>query len=341
MTKRIAINGFGRIGRVVFRILQERKRAGGADVEICAINDLTDLDTLQYLLKYDSVHGRYPGTVEVDGSNLVVDGKVIQVNSEREPGALPWADANVDVVLESTGFFADKAKASAHLAAGAKKVLISAPVGGTPPDATVCYGINTGDFTPDMQVVSTASCTTNCIAPVAKILQDNWGINKAYVTTIHSYTNDQKVLDLPHKDHRRARAAALSMIPTTTGAAKAISLVMPELKGKFDGMAIRVPTPNVSCIDLVAELGKNTTAEELNAAFKAGAEGPFKGILGYEEDPVVSVDMLGTNESSIVDAQVTKVLDGNFVKVLAWYDNEWGFANRACDLLELMTKACG
>lgn len=341
MTKRIAINGFGRIGRVVFRIIQARRAAGNTDVEICGINDLADLDTLAYLLKYDSVHGRYPGTVTVDGSKLIVDGQVIQVSSERDPGALPWGTANVDVVLESTGLFCDRVKASAHLTAGAKKVLISAPVGGTPPDATVCFGINTDDFTPDMEVVSTASCTTNCIAPVAKVLQDNWGINKAYVTTIHSYTNDQKVLDLPHKDHRRARAAALSMIPTTTGAAKAISLVMPELKGKFDGMAIRVPTPNVSCIDLVAELSKSTTAEEVNAAFRAGAEGQFKGILGFETDPVVSVDLMGTNESSIVDAQVTKVLDGNFVKVLAWYDNEWGFANRACDLLQLMTKACG
>ena len=340
MTKKIAINGFGRIGRVVLRIINERRAAGLKDYQITAINDLTDIDTLAYLLKYDSVHGRFSGTVEVDGQNLLINGERVSVTAMRNPEELPWGSENIDVVLESTGIFADKAKSMAHIRAGAKKVLISAPVSGTAPDATICFGVNTRDFTPDMEIVSTASCTTNCIAPVAKVLNDNWAINRAYVTTIHSYTNDQKVLDLPHKDKRRARAAAVSMIPTTTGAAKAISLVLPELENKFDGMAIRVPTPNVSCIDLVAELNKPTTAQELNQALKSASQDVFKGVMGYTEDPVVSIDMLGTNESSIVDAQVTKVLDGNFVKVLAWYDNEWGFANRAVDLLGLLAKAC-
>lgn len=335
----IAINGFGRIGRVVFRILQERKRAGLSDLNVVAINDLSSLDTLAHLLKYDSVHGRYTGVVSIENEALVVDGKKIAVSAERDPKNLPWRAQNVDVVLESTGMFCDRAKSMQHIDAGAKKVLISAPVGGTPPDATVCFGVNTSDFTPEMQVVSTASCTTNCIAPVARVLQDNWGIKRAFVTTVHSYTNDQKVLDLPHKDLRRARAAALSMIPTTTGAAKAIALVMPELEGKFDGMAIRVPTPTVSCIDLVAELDKNASAESVNSALRDASLGDMKGILGYTDEPLVSADMIGTNESSIVDGLVTKVLDGNLVKVLSWYDNEWGFANRACDLLKLLASA--
>lgn len=333
--KRIAINGFGRIGRAALRIIQQR-----SDLQVVAINDLADIDTLAHLLKYDSVHGRYPGKVQVEKDTLIVDGKPIKVCAEKDPTLLPWKALEVDVVLESTGHFLSRDKAAKHLEAGSKKVLISAPASGEAPDATICFGVNSEAFKPEMQVISTASCTTNCIAPVAKILNDQFGIKKASVTTVHSYTNDQSVLDLAHKDKRRARAAALSMIPTTTGAAKAVALVLPELEGKFDGMAIRVPTPNVSCIDLVAVLAKDTTAQELNAKFLEASKGVYKGVLGYTEDPVVSIDMNGTNESSIIDAGCTKVMGGNLVKVLAWYDNEWGFGNRAVDLLSLMAKAC-
>lgn len=333
--KRIAINGFGRIGRAALRIIQNRP-----DLQVVAINDLTDVDTMAYLLKYDSVHGRFPGKVSFEGNSLIVDGKSIQIFSEKDPSALPWKTLEVDVVLESTGHFLSRDKAAKHLEAGAKKVVISAPTSGEAPDATICYGVNSQVFTQDMQIVSTASCTTNCIAPIAKILNEQFGIKKASVTTIHSYTNDQQVLDLAHKDKRRARAAALSMIPTTTGAAKAVALVLPELEGKFDGMAIRVPTPNVSCIDLVAVLAKDTTVQEINSKLQEASKGVFKGIMGYTEDPVVSIDMNGTNESSIVDAGCTKVLGGNLVKILAWYDNEWGFCNRAVDLLSLLAKAC-
>src|SRR3989338_1493115 len=333
--KRIAINGFGRIGRAALRIIQNR-----SDLQVVAINDLTDIDTMAYLLKYDSVHGRFPGKIQIEKDTLIVDGKPIKICFEKDPAELPWKGLEVDVVLESTGHFLSRDKAAKHLTAGAKKVLISAPASGMAPDATICFGVNNQAFKPDMQVISTASCTTNCIAPIAKILSDNWGIKKASVTTIHSYTNDQHVLDLSHPDKRRARAAALSMIPTTTGAAKAVALVLPELEGKFDGMAIRVPTHNVSCIDLVAILNKDTTAQELNSKFKEASQGIFKGILGFEEDPVVSIDMNGTHESSIVDAACTKVLGGNMVKILAWYDNEWGFGNRAVDLLSMMAEAC-
>lgn len=333
--KRIAINGFGRIGRAALRIIQSR-----SDLQVVAINDLNPIDTLAYLFKYDSVHGRYSGKIEVEKDLLIVDGQPIKTCAERDPANLPWKGLEIDVVLECTGHFLSRDKAAKHLEAGAKKVLISAPSSGEPPDATICFGVNSEAFKPDMQVISTASCTTNCIAPVAKILNDSFGIKKASVTTIHSYTNDQHVLDLAHTDKRRARAAALSMIPTTTGAAKAVALVLPELEGKFDGMAIRVPTPNVSCIDLVAVLAKDTTVQELNAKFLEGSKGAFKGILGYTEDPVVSIDMNGTNESSIIDAGCTKVMGGNLVKILSWYDNEWGFGNRAVDLLSLMAKAC-
>ncbi|MES2504585.1 MAG: type I glyceraldehyde-3-phosphate dehydrogenase [Myxococcota bacterium] len=333
--KRIAINGFGRIGRAALRIIQERE-----DLQVVAINDLADLDTMAYLLKYDSVHGRFDGKVQVEAEGLTVNNRFIKVTHQKDPALLPWKSLNVDVVLESTGHFLSRDKAALHLEAGAKKVLISAPAHGEAPDATICYGVNHSVFTPDMQVVSTASCTTNCIAPIAKILHDNFGIKKASVTTVHSYTNDQHILDLAHKDKRRARAAALSMIPTTTGAAKAVALVLPELEGKFDGMAIRVPTPNVSCIDLVAVLSKDTSAAELNAKFQEASRTYLKGILGYTEDPVVSVDMNGTKESSIVDAGCTKVMGGNLVKILSWYDNEWGFGNRAVDLLSLLAKAC-
>lgn len=333
--KRIAINGFGRIGRVAFRIIKNR-----SDIEVVAINDLSPPDHLAYLLKYDSVHGRFPGKVEFNAEGFVVDGKLIHVSAEKDPANLPWKSLEIDVVLESTGHFQCKDKSSVHCKAGAKKVLITAPTSGVAPDATICYGVNNQVYNPSMEVVSTASCTTNCIAPVAKILNDSFGIEKASVTTIHSYTKDQHLLDSAHKDKRRSRAAAVSMIPTTTGAAKAVALVLPELAGKFDGMAIRVPTPNVSCIDLVAVLKKNTSVEEVNAKFKEASHAVFKGILGFEEDPVVSIDMVGTNESSIVDAGCTRVLGGNMVKIISWYDNEWGFGNRAVDLLSMMAKSC-
>lgn len=340
MTKRIAINGFGRIGRVAFRIIQERIEAGETDLEVVAINDLTNPATLAHLLKYDSVHRTFGADVKVEGDTLFVNGRGIRVYAEKDPANLPWGEHNVDVVLESTGHFLGKDTAGKHVQAGAKKALISAPYKGEAPDATVCFGINNADFTPEMTVVSTASCTTNCLVPVAKVLQDSFGIERALVTTVHSYTNDQRILDLPHSDLRRARAAAVSMIPTTTGAAKAVSLVLPELKGKFDGMAIRVPTPDVSVIDLVCTVEKDTSAEEVNAALKAAADGPLKGVLGFTLEPLVSTDFIGTRESSIVDGPSTIVLDKRFVKVLAWYDNEWGFTNRAVDVLEMMAKAC-
>lgn len=340
MAKKIAINGFGRIGRAALRIIEERISAQQTDIQVVAINDPSPVGTLAHLLKYDSVHGRFKGQIAASEKSIEVNGRKIDVFHTREPSTIPWKDQDVDVVLESSGKFLSKDDAELHIQAGAKKVLISAPYQGTPPDATICYGINHEQFKPNMTVVSTASCTTNCIVPVAKVLHEKFGIVKASVTTIHSYTNDQNVLDMSHKDMRRARAAALSMIPTTTGAAKAVELVLPELKGKFDGMAMRVPTPNVSCIDLVALLGKNTTAEEVNAVLQQASNGALKGIMGYCTDPVVSVDMNGTQESSIVDARCTRVLDGNFVKILAWYDNEWGFTNRAVDVLQLMARAC-
>jgi glyceraldehyde 3-phosphate dehydrogenase len=340
MTKRIAINGFGRIGRVAFRIMLERQKQGDTSLEVVAINDLTSAETLGHLLKYDSVHGRIDADVHVDGDTIVVNGKPIKVYAERDPGKLPWKTHEVDVVIESSGVFTSKDDCLKHVAAGAKKVLLTAPYKGTPPDATICYGVNTGDFKPDMQVISTASCTTNCLAPVAKVLMDNWGIESAFVTTVHSYTNDQRILDLPHSDMRRARAAAVNMIPTTTGAAKAVALVLPELKGKFDGMAVRVPTPNVSLIDLTANLSKPTTKDELKAALKAASAGAFKGVMGYTDEELVSTDFLRTRESSYVDGPSTAVLGGNFVKVLSWYDNEWGFTNRAIDLAGLLAKSC-
>jgi glyceraldehyde 3-phosphate dehydrogenase len=339
MTKRIAINGFGRIGRAAYRIIHERRAAGETDLEVVGINDLTDVGTLAHLLKYDSCHRRFGADVATDGDAIVVDGKKVSVTSERDPKALPWKDLEVDVVLESTGAFRGRDKLAWHLEAGAKKVVLSAPAKGEAPDATVCFGINNDDFKDDMQVVSTASCTTNCLAPVAKVLNDSFGIEKALVTTVHSYTNDQRILDLPHKDLRRARAAAMSMIPTTTGAAKALALVLPEMEGKFDGMAIRVPTPDVSLIDLVVQLKTNTTAEEVNAKLKDAANGAMDRILGFSDEPLVSVDYMGTSESSIVDGLSTKVIGGNMVKILSWYDNEWGFTHRAIDLLGLVGKS--
>ena len=340
MTKRIAINGFGRIGRVAFRIMAERAKKGMSDLEIVAINDLTDAASLAHLLKYDSVHRRFDADVKVDKDTIVVNGKPIKIYAEKDPAKLPWKTHEVDVVIESSGVFTSKDDCLKHVAGGAKKVMLTAPYKGTPPDATICYGINNDAFKKEMQVISTASCTTNCLAPVAKVLMDNFGIENAFVTTVHSYTNDQRILDLPHKDMRRARAAALNMIPTTTGAAQAVALVLPKLKGKFDGMSIRVPTPDVSLIDLTAQLTKSTTPEEVNAKLQAAANGPLKGIMGFTTEELVSQDFLGTNESSYVDGPSTAVLNGNFVKVLSWYDNEWGFTNRAIDLLTMMAKAC-
>ena len=332
MALRVAINGFGRIGRMVFRsALQEQ------GIEIVAINDLTSAATLAHLLKYDSIHGRFDGTVEATDNAIVVNGKSITIYAVKNPAELPWADLKVDLVLESTGLFTARDKAALHLQAGAKKVIISAPA--TDPDLTVVVGVNDATYDPAKHhIVSNASCTTNCLAPVAKVLNDSFGIEKGLMTTIHSYTNDQNILDLPHKDLRRARAAALSMIPTSTGAAKAVSLVLPELKGKLDGFAIRVPTPNVSVVDLTVILKTATDAAAVNAALKAAAEGPLKGILGYTDEEVVSIDFNGCPLSSIVDSKCTKVIDGNLLKVLSWYDNEMGFSNRVIDLIKIMCQ---
>jgi len=327
MALRVGINGFGRIGRNFLRTCQ-----GENSIEIVGINDLTDASTLAHLLKYDSVHGIMDADVDVKGNNLVVNGKEIQVTSISDPAQLSWKDLNVDITLESTGFFVSKEGASKHLSAGAKWVIISAPA--KEPDATVCMGVN--EETLDIskhKIISNASCTTNCLAPMAKVIDQKFTIKSGLMTTIHSYTNDQRILDLPHKDLRRARAAALSMIPTTTGAAKAVGLVLPHLKGKLDGMSIRVPTPNVSVVDLVATLDKEATAESINAALKEAADGPMKGILQYSEGPLVSIDLNGNPHSSIIDAPVTKVLEGNLVKVLSWYDNEWGYSTRLKDLM--------
>ncbi|GMV04292.1 MAG: glyceraldehyde-3-phosphate dehydrogenase [Gemmatimonadota bacterium] len=328
MAIRVAINGFGRIGRLVLRAA---KKAGRNDLDFVAVNDLTDNKTLAHLLKYDSVHGRYAGTVEVTESGLRVDGDDLRVFAEKDPAKLPWKDLGVDIVIESTGIFTSKEKASAHLQAGARKVIISAP--GKNEDITVVLGVNHEKYDPaNHHVISNASCTTNCLAPVVKVVMDAFGFRHGFMTTVHAYTNDQNILDLPHKDLRRARAAAMSMIPTTTGAAKATGLVIPEVKGKIDGTAIRVPTPDVSVVDLVAEVEKDTTIEEVNAAFRAAAEGPMKGILGVSDEPLVSVDYTGDPHSSIVDLKSTNVLDGRMVKVLSWYDNEWGYSERVVDL---------
>jgi glyceraldehyde 3-phosphate dehydrogenase len=332
MAVRVGINGFGRIGRNVFRAC-----LGEAGLDIVAVNDITDAETLAHLLKYDSVHGRLGATVTHGEGSIAVDGKQLKVLAERDPGNLPWKDLKVDVVLECSGLFTARDKAAKHLTAGAKKVLISAPAKGA--DLTLCFGVNDKSYDPAKHdVVSNASCTTNCLAPVAKVLQETFGIKRGLMTTIHSYTNDQRILDLPHEDLRRARAAALSMIPTTTGAAKAVALVLPALEGKLDGMAVRVPTPNVSLVDLTAELDKKATAAEINAAMKKAAEGPLKGILSYCDEPLVSTDFNGTVFSSIFDAELTRVIDGNFIKVLSWYDNEWGFSNRMRDVALLMGR---
>ena len=332
MTTKVGINGFGRIGRLAYRAM-----FNDPDIEVVAVNDLGDIPTMAHLLKYDSVHGRAFDNIEVTEDGMIVDGKPLKVLQEREPGNLPWGELGVDVVVESTGFFTDANKAKAHLDAGAKKVIISAPAKNE--DITIVMGVNDQDYDPAKHnIVSNASCTTNCLAPFAKVLLDNFGIRRGYMNTIHSYTNDQKILDLPHKDLRRARAAALSMIPTTTGAARAVALVLPELKGKLDGFATRVPTPDGSMVDLTVELERDVTAEEINAAMKAAAEGPLKGILEYTEDPIVSVDIVDDPASSIFDSLLTQVLggEGNFVKCVSWYDNEWGYSNRVKDLVKIL-----
>jgi len=326
---RIAINGFGRIGRLTFRALLEKE-----EVEVVAINDLTDSKTLAHLLKYDSVHRRFPGTIEVDGDYLVVNGNKIRIYAEKDPLNLPWKDLSIDVVVESTGVFRTREKMSKHLTAGAKKVALSVPADNAEDvDITVVIGVNDHQIRPEHKLISNASCTTNCLAPVAKILHEKFGIVRGLMNTVHSYTNDQVILDAPHKDLRRARSAAMSIIPTKTGAAKAVALVIPELKGKLDGFAMRVPTPDASIVDLTAELAVKTTKEEINTAMKDAAEGKLKGILEYCIDPVVSSDIIGNKHSSVFDSLLTQVIEGNFVKIVAWYDNEMGYSQRLADLV--------
>ena len=330
MTTRVGINGFGRIGRNFFRAAIEQ----GADIEVVAVNDLTDNKTLAHLLKYDSIMGRFNGEVSYDDEGIIVDGKHIKVLAQRDPADLPWGELGVEVVVESTGFFTDGEKAAAHIAAGAKKVVISAPAKNV--DGTFVMGVNDGDYDPaTLNIISNASCTTNCLAPLAKVLHENFGIERGIMTTIHSYTGDQRVLDAPHSDLRRARAAALNMIPTKTGAAQAVALVLPELKGKFDGLAVRVPTPTGSLTDLTFVATKEVSVEAIQAAVKAAAEGELKGVLEYTEDPIVSTDIVGNPHTSIFDATETKVI-GNLVKVLSWYDNEWGYSNALVRLTSLV-----
>jgi glyceraldehyde 3-phosphate dehydrogenase len=335
MALRVGINGFGRIGRNVFRAAKARVDAGTADIEWVAVNDLTDARTLAHLLKYDSILGPYPGTVEARESSIEVDGAELRVLAERDPAALPWGELGVDVVIESTGLFTDRESAAKHLAQGARKVVISAPA--TDPDATVVLGVNFDEvYDRDAHdVISNASCTTNCLAPVAKVLNDTVGISHGLMTTIHAYTADQRLQDLPHKDLRRARAAAINLIPASTGAAKAIGLVIPQLQGKLHGFAIRAPVPTGSVVDLTVECARETSVEEINGALKAASEsGPLAGLLSYTEDPIVSTDIVSSPYSSIVDSQLTSVIDGTMAKVVAWYDNEWGYSNRVVDLVQ-------
>jgi glyceraldehyde 3-phosphate dehydrogenase len=335
MAVRVGINGFGRIGRNILRAAKEQEISG---IDFVAVNDLTDSKTLAHLLKYDSNFGTFAGDVAIGEGSITVDGDAVKVLAIRNPEELPWRDLGVDVVIEATGLFTARDKASLHLEAGAKKVIISAPAKN--PDLTIVMGVNHNSYDPNKHhILSNASCTTNCLSPVAKVILEKFGIVRGLMTTIHSYTNDQRILDLPHKDLRRARAACLSMIPTTTGAARAVAEVLPVLKGKMDGMAMRVPTPNVSVVDVVMELGKNTTKEEINAALKSAANGELKDILRYTDEPLVSKDFNGDPHSSIVDGLSTTVLDGNFAKVLSWYDNEWGFSNRVIDLVNYMSKS--
>ena len=331
MSTKVAINGFGRIGRQALKAMLENHK----DIEVVGINDLVPTETNAHLFKYDSNYGRFDGDVSVDGDNLIIDGHKIKVTKERNPEALPWGELGVDVVLEATGIFRDREGASKHITAGAKKVVISAPAKGE--DITIVLGVNHNDYDAEKHnIISNASCTTNCLAPAAKVLNDGWGIEQGYMTTIHAYTNDQKILDLPHSDARRSRAAALNIIPTSTGAAKAVSLVIPELKGKFDGMAMRVPTPTVSIVDFVCTVKKDITAEALNAAFQEAAAGPMKGILAFSDEPLVSMDYKGHPASSIIDGLSTSAM-GKLVKVVTWYDNEWGYSNRVGDLIHFMS----
>jgi glyceraldehyde 3-phosphate dehydrogenase len=333
MSVRIGINGFGRIGRQSLKAVLER----APDLEVVAINDLVDTAMNALLFKHDSTYGAYKGTVDHTDNSLIIDGREIRVLTERDPAALPWGDLGVDIVLESTGLFTDAEKARAHLTAGAKKVIISAPAKGE--DITIVLGVNEERYDPEHHhVISNASCTTNCLAPAAKVVNDLVGIERGLMNTIHSYTNDQRILDVAHKDPRRARAAGQNIIPTTTGAAKALALVIPELKGKFDGFSLRVPTPTVSVVDFTADVGRATTAEELNEAFRAAEAGPMKGILGVSDEPLVSTDFRGDSRSSIIDAENTMVLGGTMVKVIAWYDNEWGYSCRCADLLNLVAS---
>jgi glyceraldehyde 3-phosphate dehydrogenase len=335
MTVKVGINGFGRIGRQIFRIIAQSN-----DLEVAAVNDLTDAPTLAHLLKYDSVHGKFSGTVGVEGGNLVVNGKKTRVCSVKDPAELPWKEEGVELVVEATGVFRTAADLKKHIAAGAKKVLLTVPPKKDPEGEVklIVLGVNDSDLSADQRFISNASCTTNCLAPVAKVLNDSFGIARGLMTTIHSYTNDQRILDLPHSDLRRARAAAVSMIPTTTGAAKAVGKVLPAVAGKLDGCSIRVPTPDGSLVDLTAELGREVTVEEVNGAMKAAAEGPMKGILEYETDPIVSIDVVGNPASSIFDSRATMIVGGRMIKVLSWYDNEWGYSARCVDLLKRMSR---
>src|SRR5512136_2888986 len=338
MVIKVGINGFGRIGRLLYRAALERN----AKIDFVAINDLADAKQNAHLLKYDSIHGRFPGTVEAEADKLIVNGKPLKVLAQRDPAQLPWKDLGVYMAVESTGLFTNREGASKHLTAGAKKVLISAPAEN--PDATFVLGVNEKDYDPvKHNILSNASCTTNCLAPVSKVLADNFGLEKAFMTTVHSYTNDQKVQDIVHKDLRRARAAAVNIIPTSTGAAKAIGLVLPTCSGKMNGVALRVPTPDVSLVDLTCVLSKEVTKEDINAAMKKAADGPLKGILQYTEDPIVSTDVLHSTYSSVFDAGLTMVLGdkSNFVKVFSWYDNEWGFSNRMVDFIEMVGAKAG
>jgi glyceraldehyde 3-phosphate dehydrogenase len=332
MATKIGINGFGRIGRQVFKAIRDTY---SDSLDVVAVNDIGDIPTMAHLLKYDSNYGKFNGEVEAVEGGIMVDGKLLKVLAERDPANLPWRDLGVDIVIESTGLFTDAPKASAHLKAGAKKVIISAPAKGE--DLTIVLGVNEDMYDPAKHnIVSNASCTTNCLAPAAKVVHDHFGIVKGLMTTIHAYTNDQKILDLPHKDLRRARAAAMSIIPTTTGAAKAVALVIPELKGRFDGYALRVPTSTVSLVDFTALVEKETTTNELRAALKEAAHGPMKHVMDYVEEELVSIDFKGNPASSSIDASLCQVLGGNLVKVVTWYDNEWGYSNRTADLAKLM-----
>ena len=334
MAIKVGINGFGRIGRNIMRAALE---SGERDIDFAAVNDITSPETLAHLFKYDSVLGNLTDEVAVEGDGLRVGERHFKVLSERDPAALPWGDLGVEIVVESTGLFTKRDDAARHLAAGAKTVIISAPAKG--PDLTLVLGVNDDTYDPARhRIISNASCTTNCLAPVAKVLHESFGLRRGWMTTVHSYTNDQKLLDLPHKDLRRARAAGVSMIPTTTGAASAVGQVLPELQGRLDGIAMRVPTPNVSVVDLVAEVDRKASAEEINAAFGAAARGPLAGILQLSEEPLVSIDFKGNPHSSIVDASYTKVMEGDFIKVLSWYDNEWGYSSRCVDLVKLIAE---